>query len=406
MWLGWRYGVVMLLAAWPACGLQVYNNFYSPRNPEREARTDTRYIILHTTEAPGSSALPKLSACGEANFGVDTDGRVYRIVDHRRTAYHCGRSMWDGRVNVDDHAIGIEVVGYHNKEVTRAQYQSLGVLLKELQFRYRIPDERVLTHSMVAYGAPNKWITRSHRGRKRCGMLFARADVRQKLQLQSKARFDPDVRAGRLINGDMYLAKVLYGNAREQEHLLAQSSPAGASVVSAQHSVWDIARDSYRRADTIYIYPDGTRRAGNQIRDWQAVPLGTKVQVADTSPAADSGSTADEVQVIGVDGATATEIAGDEAWSASTLYLLRDGRFLRGSQMPVPARDKLPAGTRMLVGYSAGGPVPTARLAQEVCGARWRQPDTFYLMPGGTLKSGREMGNGMLAKGTAVFYRN
>jgi hypothetical protein len=403
---GWIFRAALLLAAFPACGLQVYNNFYSPRNPEREARSSTRYIILHTTEAPGSSALPKLSACGEANFGVDVDGRIYRIVDHRRTAFHCGRSMWDGHANIDECAIGIEVVGYHNRESTVAQYRSLAALLKELKFRYRISDERVLTHSMVAYGAPNKWITRSHRGRKRCGMLFARANVRQKLQLSGKPRCDPDVRAGRLINGDMYLANLLYGNAPEQARLLAQAAPTASSVVSAKLSVWDIARDAYRRSDTIYVYPDGTRRAGNQIRDWKSVPLGTKVQVADASPAADASSTADEVQVIGVDGSTAAEIAGDEAWDASTLYLFRDGRYLRGSQLPVPVRARLPVGTRMLVGYSVIGPAAAAQRAQELCGNRWRLPDTFYLLGGGVLRNGREIGSGLLDKGAVVFYRN
>ena len=154
-----------------SCGFQFSNAYYSPRNPEREARRETRYIILHTTEATGSSSLITLRDLGEANFCVDTDGRVYRIIDHRRTAYHCGRSMWEGRVNIDDYSIGIEVVGHHNRDITAAQYQALAALLAELKFIYRIPDERVLTHSMVAYGAPNKWIPRNHRGRKRLSLI-------------------------------------------------------------------------------------------------------------------------------------------------------------------------------------------------------------------------------------------
>jgi hypothetical protein len=397
---------LVLLAAFPACGLQVLNTYNSPRNSEREARNSTRYIILHTTEAPGSSALPKLSACGEANFGVDVDGRVYRIVDHRRTAFHCGRSMWNGHANMDDCAIGIEVVGYHNRDVTRPQYQALAALLKELQGRYHIPDERVLTHSMVAYGAPNKWITRSHRGRKRCGMLFARWNVRQKLGLTRKPRFDPDVRAGRLINGDLYLANVLYGNAPEQERLVAQAPKAAPNVVSAGNSVWEIARDAYRRADTIYVFPDGTRRAGNQIRDWKGVPQGTRVLVADTGPAADSGSTADEVQVIGVDGSSAAEIAGDEAGCATTFYFLANGRYVRGSQLSPQARERLPAGTRMLVGYSVIGPASAPSRAQDLCGRRWRLPDTYYLLEGGVLRNGREIGVGALNRGTVAFCRD
>ncbi len=386
-----------------SCGFQFSNAYYSQRNSEREPRTCTRYIILHTTEAPGSSALQKLRDCGEANFCLDTDGRVYRIIDHRRTAYHCGRSMWEGHVNIDDYAIGIEVVGYHNRDITAAQYQALTALLAELKFIYRIPDERVLTHSMVAYGTPNKWITRNHRGRKRCGMLFARASVRQRLHLNAQPRYDPDVRAGRLINGDLYLASVLYGTSSDQERMIAQTAAvAPPNVVSAKLSVWDIARDTYNRADTIYIYPDGTRRTGSQIRNWRSVPYGTKILAGNAHQ-----TPTEEVQTIGVDGTSANDIAGDEAWDASTIYIFQDGHFLRGPQVPESSHKKLPVGTRMLVGFSAGGPIDSSRRAYEVCGARWRLPDTFYLTPSGTLKTGSELSsNSKFASGTVVFYRN
>ena len=387
-----------------SCGFQFSNAYYSKRNPEREPRTCTRYIILHTTEAPGSSALQKLSDNGEANFCLDVDGRVYRIVDHRRTAYHCGRSMWEGHVNIDDYAIGIEVVGYHNRDITAAQYQALTALLAELKFLYKVPDERVLTHSMVAYGAPNKWISRSHRGRKRCGMLFARASVRQRLHLKAQPRFDPDVRAGRLINGDLYLASVLYGTAREQDRMISQSPSSATAlpnVVSAKLSVWDIARDAYNRPDTMYVYPDGTKHTGNQIRNWRSVPLGTKIMVADTHQ-----PTVEEVQTIGEDGTSASDIAGDEAWDPSTIYIFRDGHFLRGSQVPAAIHEKLPNGTRMLVGFATGGPISPTRRAAEICGARWRLPDTYYLLPGGALKPGSEVSTGKISSGTMVFYRN
>ena len=385
-----------------ACGFQFSNAYYSPRNPEREPRRNTRYIILHTTEAPGGSALQKLCDCGEANFCLDTDGRVYRIIDHRRTAFHCGRSMWEGRANVDDCSIGIEVVGYHNRDITPAQYQALAALLAELKFIYRIPDERVLTHSMVAYGAPNKWIPRNHRGRKRCGMLFALWSVRQKLHLNAQPRFDPDVRAGRLINGDLYLASVLFGTTSEQDRMLAQTAAAAPpNVVSAKLSVWDIAHDAYNRPDTIYVYPDRTRRTGNQIRNWRSVPFGTRIVVPDTHQ-----PPVEEVQTIGVDGTSARDIAGDEAWNATTIYIFRDGHFLCGSQVPASIHEKLPPGTRMLVGFVAGGPIAASRRACEICGARWRLSDTFYLFPGGALKTGNEVNGGKISNGTMVFYRN
>lgn len=393
---------VLLCLLVPCCGFQYSNAYFSPRNPERETRRITRYIILHTTEAPGASAVPKLSENGEANFCVDVDGRVYRIVDHRRVAFHCGRSMWDGRSNIDDYSIGIEVVGFHDRDITSAQYRALSDLLRELKFIYRVPDNCVLTHSMVAYGAPNRWFPRSHRGRKRCGMLFARASVRQKLGLTAQPRFDPDVRAGRLINADPYLAQVLYGTPREQDKALVGNTTKPSSiVVSAKQSVWDIARDAYNRPSTTYILPDGTRRTGNAIRNWRAVPYGTRVIVADAHQ-----NPAEGVQTIGVDGTSARDIAGDEAWSGSTIYVMRDGRFVRGSDIPARVRDRLPAGTRVLVGFAAGGPISPSKRAYQICGARWRQPDTFFLLPGGAIKAGNEVNDDQIPTGSIVFYRS
>lgn len=399
---GWIWAAWLLAVPRLCWGFQFSNAYYSPRNCERDTRRVTRYVILHTTEAPASSALQKLRDNGEANFCVDVDGRVYRIVDHRREAFHCGRSMWNGHSNMDDCSVGIEVVGYHDHDITAAQYQSLTALLTELKFVYHIPDERVLTHSMVAYGSPNKWFTRSHRGRKRCGMLFARASVRRRLHLAAQPRFDPDVRAGRLIIGDPYLAHMLYGSAGEQDRMIAQGTAAPpTNVVSAKLSVWDIARDAYNNAGTTYVFPNGTRYAGNQLRNWREVPYGTRIIVGDPHQNPTEG-----VQTIGVDGTSAKDIAGDEAWSGTTLYIFRDSHFQRGCDVPSKVRDKLPSGTRLLVGFVAGGPISATRRAYDICGARWRQPYTFYLLPDGTIKSGADMSDAKIPLGSYVFYRN
>ena len=212
-------GVLKTLAMWvalsaPLCAgaLSFSNRYRSPRNPERPIRKSTRLIVLHTTEAGARSSLNKLSERGEAHYCIDEKGVVHRIVDKNREAFHAGRSMWCGREECDDHSIGIEVVGYHNKPVTLAQLDAIRELVAILKKEYRLKDTQVVCHSHVAYGAPNKWQKRNHRGRKRCGMLFAMPSVRQKLNLSSKPAYDPDVRAKRLTVGDPYLEKVLYGN--------------------------------------------------------------------------------------------------------------------------------------------------------------------------------------------------
>ena len=195
-----------------AAALDISNRYRSPRNPERKVRTATTLIILHTTEAPARSSLNKVSDRGECHFCVTEEGSIYAIVDRDREAFHAGRSMWCGKEDVDKYSVGIECVGYHDKPMPMIQLKAIAALVKELQRMYKLPDQAVIAHSHVAYGAPNKWQKRKHRGRKRCGMLFATRTIRQILNLKARPAVDRDVRAGRLAVGDPYLEKVLYSN--------------------------------------------------------------------------------------------------------------------------------------------------------------------------------------------------
>ena len=232
--------VLALSLAFAAPGaVPMSNRYRSPRNPERRIRASTELIVLHTTEAPARSSLSKVSDRGECHFCVTEDGTVYRIVDRDREAFHAGRSMWNGKEDVDKFSVGIECVGHHDKPMGDVQLNAIRGLVKELQAMYRIPDARVVCHSHVAYGAPNKWHRFKHRGRKRCGMLFAMPSVRAKLGLGSRPAYDPDTRAMRLRNADDYLRQVLYGSvdtmapARKTYIAAARPPPAPRRVAAA-----------------------------------------------------------------------------------------------------------------------------------------------------------------------------
>ena len=393
-------GIVAWGGICDAVGLQISDR-YSPLNRQRAVRKRTDYILLHTTEGPTKGSLNKLQRYGETHYLVGTDGHVYRVVNKHRIAMHAGRSMWNGRTNLDESSVAIEVVGYHNRDITSAQYKALRELVGELQQIYKIPDERVLSHSMVAYGAPNRWHKHSHRGRKRCGMLFAKHSVRSRLGLDKQPLFDPDVRARRLVNADPYLAKVLYGSAREQLQASARFEGDDALVISAKRSAWDIARDKYKSAETEYVFPDGTRKHGNEIGNWKAMLPGTRVVLSETQ----SANEAEALLTIGEDGATAEDIAGNEVRAASTIYLMKDGRVLQGSQLSSASVKSLPAGTRMLVGYVHGGYVSAKRSAFDICGEKWNVDSTFYRFRDGKVVAGDQISQGAIPPLTMVFFQ-
>ncbi len=223
--------VILAMVADCVLAVEMSYRFRSPRNPERKVRASTELIVLHTTEAPANSSLNKLCDRGEAHFCVTEEGGVYAIVDRDREAFHAGRSMWCGKEDVDKFSIGIECVGYHNKRMPSVQLNAIRELVAQLKTMYRLTDEKVVCHSHVAYGAPNKWQKHRHRGRKRCGMLFAMPSVRRALGLKFRPAFDPD--AKRLTVGDDYLRNVLYGSIDTMAPPAAPASKFAKSPVIA-----------------------------------------------------------------------------------------------------------------------------------------------------------------------------
>ena len=313
-----------------AAGLD-FVTVYSPLNHTRPVRPRTEFIILHTTEGSAAGALEKLRRNGEAHYMVAPDGRIYRIIDRSRLATHCGRSMWNGRQGLDEVAIGIEVVGFYNRPITRAQTAALRELVTQLKAVHRVPDDRVLTHSMVAYGEPNAWFARDHRGRKRCGALFASDSVRRELGLGSKPAFDPDVRSGRLAVGDPDLARYLYGpDADVGSFAAGQRTQRGASGRATAAAA--APRPDPNLLQTYYFLPDGrVCRADTVPESVRRAPPPRTFML--------SGYTYGGQVAAGGD---ARVVAGPRWQAPTTIYRMPDGRFTHGGLLK---SEILPVGT-------------------------------------------------------------
>lgn len=386
----------------------------SPRNSKRPQRPHTDYIVLHTTEGEESGSLNKVQQRGEANYFVCTSGKIYRIIDRDKIATHSGRSMWQGHNVIDNYSIGIEVVGHHNQDIAEEQYAALRGLLRQLKSVYGISDRNVLTHSMVAYGRPNRFHHDNHRGRKRCGMIFARADVRERLGLMAKPDRDVDVESGRLKIGDAALYSFLFARMpakrkRGLEPTVAAPPvvPAQSTVISKEASAWQIGRERYDDRSTIYTLPDGRKLHGNEIKDWDSLPLGTRVQLGDS----DEAQEFEGFLEVPRDGATARDLAGGDFAARSTIYFFPDGLIRTGYELRKRRgwRKLLaqpPSGTRALVGYVYGGYVNARRSPSTIAGIKWNYPSTFYRLPDGDIVSGDGIDASSIPAGTMIFYQN
>jgi N-acetylmuramoyl-L-alanine amidase len=392
------------------------SNRWSPLNRKRPRRPYTRYIILHTTEGEEKGALSKLIRYGETHYFVSKSGRVYRIIDKSKIARHTGRSMWEGRRTIDNYSIGIEVSGYHNRDITSAQYTALRELLRQLKSLYGISDKNILTHSMVAYGRPNRFQSSNHRGRKRCGMIFARPEVRARLGLKSGPTHDPDVKAGRLKIGDKALFRYLFSG--DQKTAVVASAKSASSppttieatsecpIIDDNRTAWQIAREQYNNPQTTYIFPNGKKLAGNQIKDWTRLPSGTRVLLGEM----EDDQPFEGFLEIGKDGDTAKEIAGMAYTSALTIYFFPDGLIRTGAELNRRKSnrrllDNPPKGTRVLVGYLYGGHVKSGRSPISIAGKKWNYPSTYYRYPDGTILNGDDVNARTIPPGTLIFYQ-
>ncbi len=392
-------------------------NAISPLNNRRPELSEIRYIVLHTTEAEATSALAKLRKRGEIHYMIDRQGQVYKIIEENRIARHSGRSLWQGRPRVDEVSIGIEMVGFHNKPLEAAQERSLANLLRELKNRYHITDEKILTHSMVAYGVPNRWHSQAHRGRKRCGMLMADPQLRRRLGIGPGPTGDPDLESGRLKNADPYLFSILYNHSVDpvQTAHAIYESPS-SNIISKIRSAWFIAREKYDDALTVYTLPNKTQLRGDQINDWNSIPAGTKVTFAkeattkeETTSESEPTQETVDFKEIGKDGDSAIKIAGQDFDKSTTLYFLKDGRVFTGMEMRFlnpKLLSTLPNGTRLLLGYVYGGSVSKLRSAFSITKKRWNSPATLYRLPGpsGKIMTGDEVVPSAIPNGTLIFF--
>lgn len=392
-------------------------NHFSPLNRKRPRRPQTRYIILHTTEGEEEGSLRKITRYGEAHYCISYSGKVYRIIDKPKIAKHTGRSMWEGRSPIDNYSIGIEVVGYHNKDIRGAQYDALRELLRQLKSVYGISDNSILTHSMVAYGRPNRFHDNNHRGRKRCGMIFADPEVRASLGLQSKPDHDADVQAGRLKVADAELYRYLFAGKPAATLVAAAGKPAVAapavveppgesSRIDGNWTAWSIARERYNQSSTIYVLPDGRRLPGDKIEDWARIPTGTLVVLNDV----EEDQPFEGFLEIGKDGDTARAVAGKAYTGGTTIYFFPDGLIRTGAELKKRRStrallNKAPKGTRVLVGYIYGGHIKTRRPASSIAGEKWNYPSTFYRFSDGRILNGDEIAITDIPAGTLVFYQ-
>ncbi len=131
----------------------------SPNFDER-ALPVSMLVLHYTGMADAETAIARLrdqKAKVSCHYLVDEDGRVLRMVDEEKRAWHAGRAFWRGAVDINSASIGIEIVNPGHEFGYRAypepQMDSLIPLVADIVRRHRIRPPYVVGHSDIA---PNR----------------------------------------------------------------------------------------------------------------------------------------------------------------------------------------------------------------------------------------------------------
>jgi len=316
------------------------------------------------------------STGGHAHYVISREGVIYRMLNNRYVAHHAGLSMWNGERNLNQSSIGIELVGYHYGTITPQQYKSLSWLIGVLEREFKLDDKDVLTHAQIAYSGPNRWFREPHRGRKRCAKNFDRRAA----GLRNSWNYDPDVRTG-LLDPDPQLASIFYGkglDAQEQSNVISKTNTAwsiagedydspetayelpngkfvrGDKMASAVGwdripvgtklhlnmepeeeekqegpiktltegvTAWSLAGAEFNDPTTKYFLPGGRIMAGHRLKDWDNLPVGTRMIMGYKGPYSVGKNRYPK------------QIAGDAYKNPETIYFLSNQTLKSGSEI-------------------------------------------------------------------------
>lgn len=122
-------------------------------------------IVLHSSYSPNGDPYSVSAVRGiwqsygvAPHYMVARDGAVYQLVADKDIAYHAGEGTMptspagkkDGRNNVNNFSIGVEILNTKDDEYTKAQYQAVKDLIAYLKGKYSIKS--VVGHDDIAPG--------------------------------------------------------------------------------------------------------------------------------------------------------------------------------------------------------------------------------------------------------------
>ncbi|CAL7961834.1 N-acetylmuramoyl-L-alanine amidase [Alphaproteobacteria bacterium] len=125
----------------------------SPNFDGRPNFTEISMIVVHHTEVDTERSLDLLTSSRSkvsSHYLIAKDGKIIQLVEETKRAWHAGKSYWDGKENINDCSIGIELTNLGHEPFPLRQMKFFIDLCKEIIERYAIKQKNIVGHSDVA----------------------------------------------------------------------------------------------------------------------------------------------------------------------------------------------------------------------------------------------------------------
>jgi len=119
---------------------------------------DIKIIVIHYTgmqskiESIKRLSNPKYKV--SCHYLIDREGKILRMVDDNKVAWHAGKSKWKNYSNLNKYSIGIELVNkgheFGYEKFTIPQVNNLIKLCQNLKKKYKIKNSNIVGHSDIA----------------------------------------------------------------------------------------------------------------------------------------------------------------------------------------------------------------------------------------------------------------
>jgi len=132
---------------------------YSPNfDTKKRLKKTIKVLVIHYTgmqsEVESVNKLCNPKSKVSSHFLISKSGKIYRLVDDNRIAWHAGKSCWGKYKNLNKNSIGIELVNkghkFGYKNFKKKQISSLVKICKSLIKKYKIKKKYIVGHSDIA----------------------------------------------------------------------------------------------------------------------------------------------------------------------------------------------------------------------------------------------------------------